>query len=94
MFRLWGKIYKNNKIVNDTVIRIDSKKDSTEAKVSSAVNEMCVIFDLQQPLWFNVNYKDIEQFGLTTFSSDHFIESIDFDYFEVEIIEDDDDKDK
>lgn len=92
MFRLWGKIYKNNKIINDTVVCIDNKKDSIESKVSSAVNEMCIIFDLQQPMWFSNNYKDIEQFKLTTFSSDHFIESIDFDYFEVEIIEEDDDK--
>ncbi|PKM93262.1 MAG: hypothetical protein CVU84_16730 [Firmicutes bacterium HGW-Firmicutes-1] len=87
MFRLWGKLYKNNRILKDTVICNDESALSTDKKVDHALYEICMQFDLQKPLWLKDNHKDFKQFRRTSFRKDHFIEQIDFDYLEIEIIE-------
>lgn len=89
MFRLWGKVYTNNKIIQDTVYENDDNKLSTEKKITEGLYEICMSFDLQNPIWLKGNYKDLDQFRKTTFRKDHFIEQIDFDYLEIEIIEED-----
>lgn len=89
MFRLWGKLYKNNKIIQDTVICNDEINLSTEKKIDQALYEICMLFDLQKPIWLKDSLKDFKQFRRTSFRKDHFIEQIDFDYLEIEIIEED-----
>lgn len=93
MFRLWGKIYKNNKIVRDTVINMEENK-SREHLTALCLDQICVDFDLQHPMWLNDNKKDYPAYGRTSFNQDHFIEQIDFDYLEIEIIDDEDKKKK
>ncbi len=88
MFRLWGKIYKNNKIIKDTVITMDEDNKSRELLTEVCLDKICVTFDLQHPMWLNDNHKDYPAYGRTSFNQDHFIEQIDFDYLEIEIIED------
>lgn len=89
MFRLWGKVYKNNRIIQDTVYENDDLKLSTDDKVTKGLYEICIQFDLQNPMWFKSNHKDMEKFRKTVFIKDHFIEEIDFDFLEIEIIEED-----
>lgn len=85
MFRLWGKLIKNNKIIDDIVINID-KIMSKEEMVNDAIDEICMHFDLSKPMWLNDNYKDFNSFGKTSFKESHFIDEINFDYLEIEII--------
>lgn len=89
MFRLWGKVYKNNKIIQDIVYENNDVKLSTDDKINNGLYEICMAFDLQNPIWLKSNYKDLEQFRKTSFRKDHFIEQIDFDYLEIDIIEED-----
>ncbi|MCT4633858.1 MAG: hypothetical protein N4A76_14130 [Firmicutes bacterium] len=89
MFRLWGKIYKNNDIIRDKVFVLDNSGLSLEDKTNEGLVSLCYDFDIQKPMWLNDNDKDYDMVGKTAFNSHHFIESIDFDYFEIEIIEDD-----
>lgn len=89
MFRLWGKIYKNNKIIQDTVICIDDKSLSLDKKVDQAIIDICMQFDLQKPFWLKDNEKDFKKFQRASFKKDHFIEQIDFDFLEIEVIEND-----
>lgn len=88
MYRLWGKIMKNNKFVADHVFEIDGSGMSRKEKMEEGIETLCYHFDLQRPMWFSDNEKDFAQFGKARFSDQHFIEDIAFDYFEVEIIED------
>ena len=39
MFRMWGKIFKQNRLIQDTVICIDDETLSRTAKVFQAVND-------------------------------------------------------
>ncbi|QUI20980.1 hypothetical protein HZI73_01120 [Vallitalea pronyensis] len=88
MFRLWGKLYKHNKIIRDTVINMDESNQTKDQLTEICLDKICETFDLQHPMWLNDNHKDYPAYGRTAFKQDHFIEQIDFDYLEIEIIED------
>lgn len=88
MFRLWGKIIKENRLLKDTVICND-ENDTRTHKVFHALNEVCNQFDLGKPLWLDKTAKEFQQFAKARFYQDNFIEQIDFDYLEIQIIEED-----
>jgi len=86
MFRLWGKIYKNNKLLRDTVI-CDESDDTRTHKVFHALDEICYEFDLSKPIWLDANIADFKRNSKTRFSQDNFVDSISFDYLEIHVIE-------
>lgn len=88
MFRLWAKIFENNHMLKDTVIE-DSSPDTRTHKVFHALEEVCYQFDLGKPIWLDVTVKDFRLHSKTRFYQSNFIEHIDFDYLEIQIIEED-----
>ena len=86
MFRMWGKIFKKNRMITDTVICVDNDLNRTR-KVYQALEEMCYEFDLPKPLWLESNKQDFIRISKTRFTRDSFIEEIDFDYLEIQVIE-------
>ena len=86
MFRLWGKIYKNNKLLRDTVI-CDESDDTRTHKIFHALDEICYEFDLSKPIWLNANIADFKKNSKTRFSQDNFVDGISFDYLEIHVIE-------
>ncbi|WZL81629.1 hypothetical protein QBE53_00540 [Vallitaleaceae bacterium 9-2] len=89
MFRIWGKIIKDTRFVKDYVVAIEDSDLSKDQKIHEAIKQFCEYFDLERPHWFDKNTKELIMFSKTSFHDDQFIESIDFDYFEIEIIEED-----
>ena len=87
MFRLWGKIFKNNDIISDHVFELESSDQTKEEMTLQGIKELCYHFDIGRPMWFQDNKVDYNQKKKTRFRDHHFIESISFDYFEIEIIE-------
>ena len=88
MFRLWGKIFKNNHLLQDTVIS-DDTEDTRTHKVTNGLKEICYQFDLGVPLWLDKNITEFQKVAKTRFYKDSFIEAIEFDYLEIHIIEED-----
>lgn len=88
MFRLWGKIFKDNRLLRDSVI-CDDREDTRTHKVFQALDELCLQFDLGKPLWLDAAVTDFKKHSKTRFSQDNFIEEIDFDYLEIQVIEED-----
>lgn len=86
MFRMWGKLFKDNRMLNDTVICNDSNLNRTR-KVYQALEEICYEFDLQTPLWLDTNKTDFIRHSKTRFTTDNFVEEIPFDYLEIQVIE-------
>ena len=86
MFRMWGKLISNHHMLMDTVICIDNDLNRTR-KVYQALEEICYQFDLQKPLWLETNKQDFIRHSKTRFTQDSFMESIDFDYLEIQVIE-------
>lgn len=88
MFRLWGKTWKNNRMLSDAVI-CDDSDDTRTHKVFHALTELCYEFDLSSPVWLESNIQEFRRHAKTRFSQDSFIDSIDFDYLEIQVIEED-----
>ena len=88
MFRLWAKIFKDNRMLKDTVICNDSAETRTH-KVFSAIEDLCYEFDLSKPIWLDSSIEEFKRHDKVRFGADSFIESIDFDYLEIQVIEED-----
>lgn len=90
MFRLWAKIWKNNKLVKDLVICNDDITLNRTRKIYKALDEICYEFDLSKPIWLDCTIVDFKRHDKTRFTQDNFIDVIDFDYLEIHVIEEDD----
>ena len=88
MFRLWGKIWKDNRMLKDTVI-CDGTDDTRTHKVFHALEQICYEFDLGNPIWLDATAAEFQRRSKTRFYQDNFIEQIDFDYLEIQMIEED-----
>lgn len=88
MFRLWAKEFKNNRMLRDTVIE-DPSDDTRTHKIFHAIDEVCYQFDLSKPIWLDSTVSDFKRHDKTRFTQDNFIETIDFDYLEIHVIEED-----
>ena len=84
--KLWGKIWKNNHLVRDTVVT-DDTGDTRTHKVFRALEEICLEFDLPRPIWLETNISQFKRHGSAKFRQDSFIEEIDFDYLEIQVLE-------
>lgn len=88
IFRLWAKIMKDNHLVKDLVVCNEEHAKRTK-KVLDALDEVCVTFDLSKPIWLESTITDFKRHDKTRFSQDNFIETIEFDYLEIHVIEED-----
>jgi len=88
MFRIWGKLVKDNRLLQDAVI-INENTETRTAKVLSALDALCLQFDLGIPIWLDVNIRDFQKHAKTRFTQDSFMEPIGFDFLEFEVIEED-----
>lgn len=88
MFRLWAKTFKDNRMLQDTVIADDSD-DTRTHKIFRALEKVCYLFDLGQPIWLDKTVAEFKRHSKARFHQDNFIETIDFDYLEIQVIEED-----
>lgn len=88
MFRLWARTFQNNHMIRDTVV-CDSSDDTRTHKVLRALEQVCYEFDLSKPIWLSSTTEDFKRHDKTRFTRDNFIDSIDFDYLEIQVIEED-----
>lgn len=88
MFRLWGKIWKDNHLIQDMVFEDDSN-DTRTHKVFRGLEKICYDFDLSKPIWLDKTINEFKQHDKTRFYQDNFIEEIPFDYLEIQVIEED-----
>ncbi len=88
MFRLWAREFKDNRMLKDTVIE-DDRDDTRTHKIFHALEEICLQFDLSKPIWLESTVSDFKRHSKTRFSQDNFIDEIDFDYLEIQVIEED-----
>ena len=72
MFRLWAKIFKDNRLVKDTVIT-DSTIDTRTHKIFRALDEVCYQFDLGKPIWLDSTVSEFKRHSKAKFWQDNFI---------------------
>ena len=88
MFRLWAKEWKDSRLIRDIVIE-DSSDDTRTHKIFRALDEICYAFDLSKPIWLEKTIKEFKKHDKARFTQDNFMDSIDFDYLEIHVIEED-----
>ncbi len=88
MFRLWAKLFKDNRLQADYVV-CNSKSDTRTHKIFHGLDEICEKFDLGKPIWLDSTINDFRKHSKARFTQDNFIEHIDFDYMEIQVIEED-----
>lgn len=88
MFRLWGKIFTENRLMLDAVIEDDSA-DTRTHKIFRSIDELCIKFDISHPIWLDNNITDFKRHDKVRFLKDNFIDSFPYDYLEIEVIEED-----
>ncbi|MGN0151558.1 MAG: hypothetical protein ACI39Q_03710 [Wujia sp.] len=87
MFRIWGQLFKNHKVIKDHIVCIEDYSMTRTQKVYKALEEICYEFDLSKPIWLKANQTAFIQRSRTRFTQDNFIEQIDFDYLDFQVIE-------
>lgn len=88
MFRIWGKLYKNNRLIQDISVCNDTE-DTRTHKVFYALDEICRAFDLSKPIWLDANIREFKRHARTCFRQDSFVDEVDFDYLDFHVIEED-----
>ena len=71
MFRLWGKEFKDNKLLKDTVI-CDESDDTRTHKIFHALDAICYEFDLSKPIWLDSTIADFKRHSKARFYQDNF----------------------
>lgn len=89
MFRMWGKIFAENRMLRDITICDTAVEKNRTKKVFDALDEICYTFDLGKPIWLDQNIQEFKRHDKTRFYQDNFIETVDFDYLEIHVIEED-----
>lgn len=88
MARLWAKIMVRQKIQRQTTV------PCTFDEIPDALTEVCKEFDIPAPMWLGKQERELENFRITAFTQDNFVETVPFQKLEIEFLEDDDKKRK
>lgn len=89
MFRIWARTFKDNRMLKDTVIENDSSDMGRTQKVFAALDSVCYEFDLSRPVWLEKNIADFKRNSRVRFTQDSFIDTVEFDYLELQVLEED-----
>lgn len=89
MFRLWARIVKENHSLQDMVVCNKNTELTRTKKIFEALDEICYAFNLSKPLWLDSTVAEFKKHDKTRFTQDSFIDRIDFDYMEIQVIEED-----
>ena len=78
-----GKMVKNITIENS-----DSSLNRTK-KIFNSIDEICYAYDLSKPIWLDKNIREFKKNSRTRFTKDNFVDEIEFDSMDIEVIEED-----
>lgn len=83
MPRIWGKLMKDNRMIEEEVVAYSSE-ENYEKNLEICIKEICNKLDISNPYWLPINFEEFEQMDKTTFNKHNFMEDIQFDKFIIE----------
>jgi hypothetical protein len=81
----WGKIIKGDKIIRSETCE-NGEPGMAEALLA-CIEHFSRSFDMEAPMWHSAHTKQMSIFHRAVFRPDDFIDSVDFDRFEIQIID-------
>jgi hypothetical protein len=85
---MWLRLMKANRAKGDLTVACDFEHPQL------ALREAMHLLDLSMPVWLPRHQKDWQEFSLTRFTADHFLEAVSFDRLEICFIAPEDRKKK
>jgi len=85
---MWGKIIRSGRIERDFTA-VDDRMVNRTKKVFGCLEQICREFDLDMPQWMNGNIAEFGAMGKTRFAPNSFMDSVDFDFLEIQVVEED-----
>lgn len=82
--KIWLKTIKGDKTPSHTVVEIEQNPSISDFILS--LRNGCHSLDLPTPTVLEVHIKKFSRFGIVRFYPDDFIESVDFDKLEIELL--------
>ncbi|MBE5745908.1 MAG: hypothetical protein E7359_01285 [Clostridiales bacterium] len=82
---IWGKILKDKKIVNDYTLNLNN---FSYDEFYEYLKELCYNLKIETPILLSKHQNQFEEYNMTRFSKDDFIDFITFDYLMIEHYED------
>ncbi|HAQ39484.1 MAG TPA: hypothetical protein DCM73_00660 [Clostridiales bacterium] len=87
MYKLWARKINKNHMTGSIVVK--NKEDiSLSEKRDKCLKEICQRLDISVPVWLKKHDLEFSQFKYVTFYPQDFVDEVDFDKLEVELIED------
>ena len=83
--KLWAKVHKQHKIIQEAVREFSLARPSDAEGWNRVLVDLCKPLDLACPVLLNKHVQELARFSRTVFSQADFIESVLFDRFEIEI---------
>lgn len=86
--RIWIREFKENRLLRDYTYE-NNNADTRTHKIFDAIEKVSYEFDLSKPIWLDKNISDFKKHAKVRFYPDSFIDEIDFDYLELQVLEED-----
>ncbi len=86
--KIWFKEWKNSRMLKDVMIE-DHTDDTRTHKVFNAVKEAAYQLDIGTPIWLDAAVDSFKRHAKARFTQDAFIEPVEFDFLEIEVLEED-----
>lgn len=87
MYKLWAKKITKNHITDSIVVK-NNEDIATSEKRDKCLKDICQKLDLSVPIWLKKHNEEFSQFKYVTFYPQDFIDDVDFDKLEIELIDD------
>lgn len=87
MLTIWGKLIRNNKVIASDTCTSDAQDMS--AALLECIEHFGRTFDIEAPMWNSLHTKQLGNFQKAVFTRDDFIDRINFDRFEMQVLDQD-----
>lgn len=84
--KIWAKIINNQRIEVSVVQEFASARPSDLQGWSEVLHTICQQLDLSRPLILSKHLNELTRFSMTSFKKDDFMEPINFDRLELEVL--------
>ncbi len=81
--KLYGRLIKHGKLLKEAWAEPENPEGDFRDHLEECLISVCKQLDIEVPIWLKKNTTDFGIYRKTSFNSDHFGESIDFDRFEI-----------
>ena len=86
MVKIWAKVMKNNRIINQTVFEAEGRMDWS--RMHEYLTEISCVLDIPTPLVLKTHLFNFAKFNHVKFIKSDFVEKIDFDNLFLENLTD------